>query len=402
MPDGRTMMSLLSERGYRTHGVGKMHFTPDPAASRGFGSRDTQEEFGDCHSDDYLGWLDLNGHGHVEYPHGLRDEMYYIPQLSLLTEAAHPTTWVADRSIEFLGRQRDPFFLWSGFIAPHPPFSPPTPWHRRYPPSLLPDPHRPSTGDGLLTAYNRLQNRYKFRDGGRDRRLEQLIRSYYFASVSFADAQIGRMMAALEASGRADRTLIILAADHGEFLGDYGCYGKRSFLDVAARIPMICSGPGFSAGRTVGSPVSLLDVLPTVLTAAGVALPAIDGSPLQEPGAGRILFGQYQQGELGLYGTITDRWKYIWSAPDRREFLIDRRHDPRETLNFAYNTRCRELLLDLRAATVEHFDDLDGGVIEKQSGNQPVLIGASPEDGGLAGLAAVERDPDAATLIVQD
>jgi arylsulfatase A-like enzyme len=402
MPETPTIMSVLTEAGYRTHGIGKMHFTPDSSDLRGFQTRESEEEFGSCETDDYLAWLNSTGHGHVQYPHGLRDEMYYIPQLSQLPEEAHPSRWIADRSLAFLEREDDPFFLWSSFIAPHPPFSPPAPWHRRYPPSLLPDPHRPDGGDGLLTAFNHLQNRYKFRDGGRDRRLDQLIRSYYYASVTFADHQIGRILNGLEESGRLDDTVIILSADHGEFLGDYGCYGKRSFLDPAARIPLICSGPGFGAGRRVSAPATLIDILPTITRVAGVPTPTTEGTALQDPVPDRAAFGQYQRGELGLYCVVTNRWKYIWSAPDRREYLLDRRNDPAETMNLAYNVRARAALLAMRGTAVDHFIGLDGARLADESRNQPLRIGAAPDDGGVAGMHSLPIDRDAATLIVQD
>lgn len=402
MPDGPTLMSELTAAGYRTHGVGKMHFTPDGDALRGFQSRDREEEFGTPESDDYLAWVAEQGYGHVEYPHGLRDEMYYVPQLSQMPAAVHPTTWVADRSIDFL-EQADadqPFFLWSSFIAPHPPFTPPAPWHMRYPASLMPDPHLPPSGDRLLTSYNRLQNRYKYRDGGRDRRLWQLIRSYYYASVAYVDDQIGRVVEELRRLGRLDDTLIMLTADHGEFLGDYGCFGKRSFLDAAARVPMICRGPGFDAGVD-DAPVSLVDLLPTAFTAASTPVPRTDGVPLQEAHADRTVFGQYQQDELGLYAVITAEWKYIWSAPDRQEFLLDRRRDRAETTNHAYNVRLRDVLLELREQAAEHFPDLVGADFDVLSGNGSLKVGAAPADGGGDGLSALERDADAATIVVQ-
>lgn len=400
MPDGPTLMSELTAAGYRTHGVGKMHFTPEGDALRGFQTRDSEEEFGTTESDDYLAWVRDQGFGHVEYPHGLRDEMYYVPQLSQLPAELHPTTWVADRSIDFLRTEDGPFFLWSSFIAPHPPFTPPAPWHQRYPASLMPDPQLPLSGDGLLTAYNRLQNRYKYRDGGRDRRLWQLIKSYYYASVTYVDHQIGRVVEELKRRGQFENTVIVLTADHGEFLGDYGCFGKRSFLDAAARVPMICSGPGFAPGP-VDAPAGLVDVLPTVLTTAGVPIPATDGVPLQNPERDRVVFGQFQQGELGLYAVITDEWKYIWSAPDAKEYLIDRRRDPGETVNHAYNIRVRDTVVELRGQAAKHFPDLAETDFDTLSANRPLIVGAAPGNGGRDGLLALDRDADAATIVVQ-
>jgi arylsulfatase len=400
MPTDRpTMMSLLSGLGYRTHGVGKMHLNPSPYDLWGFQTRDIGEEFGTVADDHYLQFLADEGWGHVERPHGLRSEMYYIPQLSQTPQRLHFSHWVADRSLEFLRtRPRDqPFFLWSSFIHPHPPFAPPAPWHKLYPPALMPDPRRVPGENGLMTTHNIKQNRYKFRDGGEDRRLLQLIRSYYLACVSFADAQIGRILEALAASGDLDNTLVILSADHGEFLGDYGYFGKRSFLDPAARVPLICAGPGFDARRSPAL-VSLIDILPTLLHAASeehepAPLQTTDRAPHES------IYGQFQTGELGLYLAMTSRWKYIYSAADSREYLFDRVRDPQETTNVAYSVYRREALLSMRERAGSHFTELESADFDAITGNVPLALGGPDE---AATLAAIVRDPEAGLLIIPD
>lgn len=402
MSQASTFMDELSAAGYRTHGVGKMHFTPDGSALRGFQTRNTGEEFGTPDDDDYLAFVAEHGFDFVEHPHGLRDEMYYIPQLSPVPEHLHHSHWVADRSIDFLREQsaNRPFLLWSSFIAPHPPFAPPSPWHRRYEPSTMTEPFVPSSSDDLLTVYNRLQNRYKYRDGGEDRRLNQLLKAYYFASVSYLDSQVARILQALDESGLREDTTVIVTADHGEFLGDYGSFGKRSFLDPAARIPLVVEGPGFAAERR-GEPVSLLDVFPTLLEIADVDEPLRDGRSLRDIGAGRTLFGQYQQGALGLYAVITDRWKYIWSAFDRREYLLDRVRDPDETMNLAYNVRRREDLLSMRSLALDHFEDLRGADLDALAANSSLRLGERPSPEAIRAMEALGLDRDAATLVVR-
>lgn len=397
-----TFMDQLTEDGYRTHGIGKMHFTPDATASRGFETREIGEEFGTADTDDYLRFVADAGFDFVEHPHGLRDEMYYVPQLSPVPEHLHHSHWVADRSIAFLAEQSEsrPFLLWSSFIAPHPPFAPPSPWHRMFEPSVMPDAFIPQGSDGLMTVYNRLQNRYKYRDGGTDRRLEQLRRAYYFASVSYLDAQVGRILSALTASGQRDNTVVIVAADHGELLGDYGAYGKRSFLAAAARIPLIVSGPGFDRSRRT-EPVDLMDVHATILGIAGIRADQRDGDDLREVPAGRPIFGQYQSGPMGMYSVITAEWKYIWSAFDRREILIDRVHDPRETMNLAYNVRRRAVLEDMRRCAAEHFDDLAGLDFDDATDNVPLPLGDPPSETSLRALRALELDREASTIVVR-
>lgn len=142
-----TLMRLLSEGGYRTHGVGKCHFTPDPQAMKGFQSRSSSEEIvNDPCQDSYRRFLAENGFGHVMEPLGVRSEMYYIPQPSPIPAHLHHSQWVADECIGFIDKESSeaPWYLYAGFIQPHPPFSPPSPWHKLYrwpdvPPPYLPD-----------------------------------------------------------------------------------------------------------------------------------------------------------------------------------------------------------------------------------------------------------------------
>ena len=91
--------------------------------------------------------------------------------------------------------------------------------------------------EDLLCYWNRVQNRYKYRDHGYDELLVRTIRAAYYACISFIDFNMARVLEAL--GGEIDDTLIVLSSDHGEMLGDYGCVGKRCMLDAAARIPML-------------------------------------------------------------------------------------------------------------------------------------------------------------------
>ncbi len=141
MPQERTsLMDILSDAGYQTHGVGKMHFGPDSHKLWGFETRDYSEEGGMRENDDFCDFLREQGHDHVIDPNGMRSEFYYVPQPSQLPAHVHTTQWSGDRSLEFLAnRDRErPFFLWSSYIKPHPPFESPVPWSRLYRPVEMP------------------------------------------------------------------------------------------------------------------------------------------------------------------------------------------------------------------------------------------------------------------------
>jgi len=386
-PHPVSFMQRLAEAGYQTHGVGKMHFVPDLKMMWGFQSRDMSEEMD--RQDDYGRFLIANGYGHVEDPQGDRSEMYYIPQPSQLPARLHNTTWVADRSIDFLGR-RDrsrPFFLWTSFIKPHPPFESPSPWNKLYRTPEMEPPFRPEGFEALLTYWNRVQNRYKYRDHGYDELLARTIRAAYYACVSFIDYHLARVLEAL--GGELDETLILLTSDHGELLGDYGSYGKRCMLDPAARIPMLVRWPGrLAAGARCGAPTSLQDVWRTVLLAAGAddsgpgaeesvdlvetargegvspsrelrggagASPRSTSGPPHKAAGRELVFSQFQRGGYAQYLAASATQKYVYSAPDGREWFFDSTRDPAETKDFSGDPACAEPMRRMREALIARF-----------------------------------------------
>ncbi|MHC4887544.1 MAG: sulfatase family protein [Planctomycetota bacterium] len=380
MPEdnGKSYPALLGEAGYVSRAVGKCHFTPQRDALRGFDSRRSQEEC-TASGDDYIDYLQENGFDDFE-PHGARGEMYYIPQISSLPAEAHPTQWVGDESIRFIEEQEEgkPWCLYSSYIHPHPPFAPPKPWHKLYRSPLMPLPKVPEESESLYTHVNYRQNRYKYRDQGIDNQLMRNIKAHYYATISFVDYQVGRILDILEKRGELDSTLILFTSDHGEYLGDYNCFGKRAMHDASSRIPMLVRYPKlFEAGKRVEAPVSLVDVLPTVVRAAGVERSDldIDGLPMQDVASGRtdreLVYSQHGRGQSAIYMAVSRTYKYVYSAGDNREFLFDRLADPEETRNLANNAfaggagqEMREKLLKYLQSVGEAdaYEEVDGGL----------------------------------------
>jgi arylsulfatase A-like enzyme len=396
--------ALLGRAGYRTHAVGKCHFTPDRSALRGFQTRLTQEEnLSDPEADDYCRYLKENGFDPVE-PQGARGEMYYIPQVSHLPAEAHPSQWVGDRSVAFVEAacQGDaPWLLFASFIHPHPPFAPPKPWHKLYRAPLMPLPKVPQDAEALHTWINRFQNRYKYRDQGIDSNLTRLIKAYYYATISFVDMQIGRILQALERHGQLDSTLIAFTSDHGEYLGDYDCFGKRSMHDASSRVPMVVRYPErFARGRICTRAASLVDLFPTFAAAAGVDASAVDldGVDLRAVAAGETgrerVYSQFDSGARGIYMVVDERWKYFFSAADDMEFLFDRIADPDETRNKAGLPFCREIKQELKA-------DLLGFLRSMGVEEACVEVSGELDWRRYPYDPAVSRDPDAG-LLIQD
>jgi arylsulfatase A-like enzyme len=225
----------------------------------------------------------------------------------------------------------------------------------------MPLPFLPSDYRDLLTHWNRFQNRYKYRDQGTDLNLLRLMRAAYYAAISFVDYNVGRVIDALEDEGVLENTLILFTSDHGELLGDYGSYGKRSFLDVAARVPLIVRHPArFPAGVRCDVPVSLVDVAPTCLSTAGVSPShdhvGLDLSRIAAHGSDRhSIVGQFEEGPTALYMLLTSDYKYVYSAPDRREWLFDRRTDQREERSLADDPAHNDVLSGLRAQLIRRL-----------------------------------------------
>lgn len=375
MPQDRTsFMEILLDAGYQTHGVGKMHFGPDSRKLWGFESRDYSEEGGMRQGDDYCDFLRESGYDHIMDAHGVRSEWYYVPQPSQLPERLHHSWWVADRSIQFL-RTRDrkrPFFLWASFIKPHPPFEVPAPWYRLYRAVEMPFPYMPADYEDLLTFWNKVQNRYKYRDQGFDGNLVRLIRAAYYACISAVDYNVGRILHELCEQEELDNTLVVYTSDHGELLGDYGSYGKRCILDPAARVPLIVRYPErFPQNVKCDTLASLVDIAPTFLAAAGIGSQAehvgVDLAALAAGQTGRdALLCQFQQGPVGVYGLITEHWKYFFSAADNREWLIPRHPGEMDQRNLAENNAYADVLEQMRQRIIQWFrtdgyeDPLDG------------------------------------------
>lgn len=330
MPYYPSFMEILSANGYLTHGIGKMHFTLKENPCWGFEGLELSEEVNGAVNDAYRAMLYSNGYEHVKDLHGIRSEMYYIPQVSQVPERLHCNSWLSERSISFL-ENRDssrPFFLMTSYIKPHPPFENPVPWNKLYRCSDMPDAFIPENSDDLICYVNRNQNAYKYRSQGRDRNLVRSMRAAYYGCVSFIDYTLGKIIDYLDNTGLIEDTLIVVTADHGEMLGDYNCYGKRCFLEPASHIPLIVCDPSSRVSAHIATPVSLYDIFPTLLSYADInTLPETYGSNLLGITANgdtdRTIYGQFSRDGTGLYMARNLRYKYIFSAADNREWLFN-------------------------------------------------------------------------------
>lgn len=357
-----TMMDAFSESGYQTHAIGKMHFS-----GRHYGLHHharMEETVSRRIDDDYLIYLKSNG-VRTRYPQGLRDLLYLQPQTCDIPREHAQSTWIADRSISFLRehqryRGEKPFFLWSSWIAPHPPFAPCEPYASMYRPSAMPAPAFPERSLASLPS-PAWSERARLDDAHHDPDRLRSMKALYYGQVSHIDDGIGRILAELARLGLDGNTVVIFASDHGEMLGDHGLGHKSVPYEGSLRIPMMLRWPGRTeAGRVCDDPVGLTDIFPTMLDGLGLSYPSNFDRP-----AGQSLISKAGGGLaatrdafIAEFGSGSRRWlalrskthKYAIWATGGREELYDLAADPQERTNLAKTdtalaTRFRERVL---------------------------------------------------------
>jgi arylsulfatase A-like enzyme len=247
-----------------------------------------------------------------------------------------------DWACRFLGEKRDrPFFLAAGTFRPHLPWYAPTEYFDLYPEAevRLP-PIREDDLDDVPPAGQRLATARKndfqlIRHSGK---WHQAVAAY-LASISFADAMVGRLLDALDAAGQSERTIIVLWSDHGWHLGEKGHWHKMTLWEEATRVPLVIVAPGVTSTATrCDRPVSLVDLYPTLVELCGLEpRPGLDGLSLvpllKNPQArrDRPAVITYRRGN---HAVRSQRWRYIRYA-DGSEELYDHQEDPNEWTNLA-------------------------------------------------------------------
>jgi len=181
----------------------------------------------------------------------------------------------------------------------------------------------------------------------------------YLASVSYADAMVGRLLDALDASGKTERTIIVLWGDHGFHLGEKGRWRKMTLWNESLHVPFIIVAPGLTTpGSTTHAPVSLMDIYPTLVELAGLEQPRhVEGRSLVPLLENPALAWDYPV--LSTYGyknhaVVSDRYRYIRYA-DGTEELYDLIEDPNEWTNLAERRRFTPVIDELAT----HLPDYD-------------------------------------------
>ena len=249
----------------------------------------------------------------------------------------HWSEVLGDDSVGFIERaakSEKPFFMYLAFNAPHDPRQSPQDYVDRYPldrvavpANFIPEyPYNESIGSGRKLRDERLA------PFPRDEHAVKVNRQEYYAIITHMDTQVGRILDALEKSGKADNTWIFFTSDHGLAVGHHGLMGKQNMYDHSLRVPFIVNGPGVKAGAKIDAPIYLQDVMASALDLAGADREGVEFQSvlplLAGEGAGLdAVYGAY----LGLQrAVIHDGWKLILYPKAKVARLYHVAEDPLE------------------------------------------------------------------------
>jgi iduronate 2-sulfatase len=362
VPNAVTLPQYFKSHGYRAEGLGKIYHV------------------GHGNHDDPASWSVPHWNAHVvryalpesRAPRGLtREEALFsnapgvgaqrLPrgaayEAADVGDSDYPDGQIADEAIRRLKsaakKSDEPFFLAVGFVKPHLPFCAPKKYWDLYDRGVFSLPNRKTPPEGAPdfapTNWGELRNYAGVPEtGDLPEDLQRTLIHGYHAAVSYMDAQLGRVINALDKTGLADNTVIVLWGDHGWHLGDHGMWCKHTNYEQAARIPLIVISPGVTKGNTASNAlVESVDLFPTLCNLAGLPVPdGLDGTSfdatLANPSAMTkdAIFHVYPRKNRIGRAVRTARyrlveWKQPGADPDSAILeLYDYALDPAETKN---------------------------------------------------------------------
>lgn len=377
MKDNPTLPGILTKNGYQTRAQGKMHFSP-MRANYGFEHMELPM--------DYYRERNKNANMGLPKEHGV-GENEIEPVISTVDETNSLTYWTVKRSIDFLETRDDtrPFFLWTSFTKPHPPFDPCFNYWSLYCNREVPNPvygewseELDEIPQGYMKSTYMLNNAYRLtREQMKD------VKRAYYSCITQIDYSLGLLFARMREMGLFENTWIIFTSDHGDMMGDHHMGAKSTFFEGSAHVPLIIRPPHDSwhinelSGIKCDSLVTLADIMPTLLSIAGVESPPdIDGinildllkNPLQ-----RTFFGNCNN---EYFAVIKNQYKYMWTVFGGDDLLFDIETDPYEKKNLSTSTQYNSIKEELKKLLAGHIANYKPELIDAKG---DLIIKASPK-----------------------
>lgn len=317
MPDVVTIPQMFMNNGYYVARVGKMYHYGNPG------------DIGTNGLDDKVSWIErFNPAGRDKTSLEI-DVINYTPKSGLGsamayysdeegTDIQHTDGKVAEQAIKLMSEHKDkPFFIGAGFYKPHCPWITPSKYFDLYRPEQMSLPEISDETKNNYPAPALASTRpWPYFGITRDQALECVLA--YYAAISFVDAQIGKLLDAVDSLGLADNTIIVFWSDHGYHLGEHGLWFKQSCFEESAKAPLIIAAPGYrSDGKVSRRIVELIDIYPTLAELSGLKAPSdLEGYSLipllKNPAAkwDHPAYTQVQRGQTPGHSVRTEKWRY--------------------------------------------------------------------------------------------
>ncbi|MFR4351281.1 MAG: arylsulfatase [Roseburia sp.] len=372
-----TLAGELSDAGYYTQCVGKMHVHP-LRNYLGFHNVDLHDGYlhaarygsvpyreSQFVADDYFYWLKQELGVSADVTDTGIDCNSYVARPWMYEEKYHPTNWVTDRSLDFLRRREPgrPFFLMTSYLRPHPPFDAPAHYFNLYSGKNL---RPPFVGDWATDEFLLRDGRiFDAKTGPLDEELIRQTQIGYYACITHLDHQIGRLIMALIEQEVYDDTVILFTSDHGEELCDHHMFRKSRPYEGSCHIPLLLAAgkntrADLPAHTTCHGVVELRDVMPTLLSIAGAPIPdTVDGKSLLPLARGfsqsirSWLHGEHSYGDFSNHWIATETDKYIWHSATGQEQYFRLADDPHECTDLIHRSDCQERIRTLRDCLIQ-------------------------------------------------
>ncbi|HXH98751.1 MAG TPA: sulfatase [Sphingobacteriaceae bacterium] len=370
MPEVVTIPQLFMQNGYYAARVGKIYHYGVPT------------EIGTSGLDDALSWNEVkNPKGKdktdeasvinlMPKPNGLGAALSYL--MASGTDEEQTDGMVATEAIKLMDKHKNrPFFLGVGFYRPHTPYVAPEKYFDMYPLGSITLPNEPvdDLEDIPAAAFFTKPPNY----GLNTEKLKQAKRGYY-AAITFMDAQVGRVLDALDRLKLNDNTIIVLWSDHGYNLGQHGQWMKQSLFENSARVPLIISVPGGLKGKISERTVGLIDIYPTLADVCNLQvkqkLSGVSLKPLlKNPNVkwNRPAFTQVARSSFMGRSMRTERYRYTeWDEGRAGIELYNEQKDKGEITNLAKKPEYEALVKKMSAQLHKNFSAAQINIIDKQ------------------------------------
>ena len=378
----------LRDAGHETVSIGKLHFrrTED---DNGF-----SREIIPMHVHNAVGWLSsllrnppapIAAAKELATELGAGESAYTRYDRDVTRLACEWIAGAADRTHE------KPWVLYVGLVAPHFPLVAPEAYFRLHDDADIPPPRQYATPDRprhpVLDAL-RAASDY---DAGFDAEKVRIARQAYYGLCSFMDDNVGRIVRALRETGQEETTRIIYSSDHGDNVGHRGLWGKSVMYEDSVAVPLIAKGPDLPAGEVVDTPVSLIDLHPTITAFAGRPMHRDDRDlpglaltdVIRNPNPQRPAFSEYHDwcSITGMFMLRKGDWKLV-KYPGYPSQLFDLGNDPHEAVDLGSSPEHRDVIAtmetelgkiaDVEAVNARAFAD-QARKIERYGGREAIL-----------------------------